>query len=294
MEEREEKKVGAIQLEKLSADNDTERTTPEIVADFNDVVDSVRDENTHIIQPPRKGTTFFYTQSINLEDFSRVRQGTATNRLTKLTSKESNITRLDQITDVATIVDKDFLVDIANYATNNRELRVSCYQLLDAITKKFTETGAKSPKVILSLSDYMQLRGLKNRKEARQQVIADLEILRGLSLTWTEPIRGKAEKFIFINLADSGSLDRDTITFTFGQSFFEALLRYPYMDYPNTLFRINSHKNPNSFMMLRKIAEHKRMNENKTNENLISVETLLSCCSAIPSYEQVNNSDRHP
>ena len=51
--------------------------------------------------------------------------------------------------------------------------------------------------------------------------------------------------------------------------------------------------NPNSYNFLRKISEHKNMNAGKKNENIISVETLLSCANALPSYDEVMASDRH-
>jgi hypothetical protein len=49
-------------------------------------------------------------------------------------------------------------------------LKTSTYQLLDAITVALTESGAKSPTVILLLGEYMKRRGLKDRKEPRHRL----------------------------------------------------------------------------------------------------------------------------
>ena len=98
----------------------------------------------------------------------------------------------------------------------------------------------------------------------------------------------------FMNIADSGYVSRNgKITFTFGTTFFGVLKTYSVMSYPEQLGQINSRLNPNSYNFLRKISEHKNMNAGKKNENIISVETLLSCANALPSYDEVMASDRH-
>ena len=83
------------------------------------------------------------------------------------------------------------------------------------------------------------------------------------------------------------------ITFTFSQDFYNILLGYPVMPYPPQLWTLNSKRNPNSYYLLRKIAEHKNMNAGKKNEDIISVKTLLASAPFIPSYGVVTKSDRH-
>ena len=65
------------------------------------------------------------------------------------------------------------------------------------------------------------------------------------------------------------------------------------MPYPAQLQTLNSKRNPNSYYLLRKIAEHKNMNIGKKNENIIAVKTLLSVAQFIPTYEEVMTADRH-
>ena len=104
-------------------------------------------------------------------------------------------------------------------------LKTSTHQLFDALVIALTESGAKSTTVILSLSDYMKRRGLKDRKEARKQFTADLAVLLGSSITWTEngiPKRG-------ISISDSwewADKKKTAISYTFGTKFYKILLGY--------------------------------------------------------------------
>lgn len=227
------------------------------------------------------------------KDFSTIRQGTSTNALTKFRATEGKGLKIDSITGDATIKNGNFILTIPNYA-QLAGLKTSTYQLLDAITVALTESGAKSPTVILPLEEYMKRRGLKDRKEAKTQAKADMEILRGASFSWEEKRGKKTESYSFVNLADSGEIRRNgDIVFTYGNTFYNILLGYPVMPYPAQLQTLNSKKNPNSYYLLRKIAEHKNMNIGKKNENIIAVKTLLSIAPFLPSYAEVMATDRH-
>lgn len=227
------------------------------------------------------------------KDFSTIRQGTSTNALTKLRATEGKGLTIDQITGDATIKNGNFILTIPKYEQLTG-LKTSTYQLLDAITVALTESGAKSPTVILPLEEYMKRRGLKDRKEAKTQAKADMEILRGASFSWEERRGKKTESYSFVNLADSGEIRRNgDIVFTYGTTFYNILLGYPVMPYPAQLQTLNSKRNPNSYYLLRKIAEHKNMNIGKKNENIIAVKTLLSIAPYIPSYDEVMSGNRN-
>lgn len=197
-----------------------------------------------------------------------------------------------------TIITKgDFTFTIPNYE-KLAGFKTSTYQLLDAIIIALTITEVKSPTVIISLEEYMQRRSLKDRKEAKRQVKADIEILRQASITVEEnQDRGNKKETVpysFVNIADSGEVRRNgDIVFTFKNTFYQMLLNYPIMPYPSQLHTVNNKRNPNSYYLLRKIAEHKNMNIGKENENIIAVKTLLAVAPFIPSYDEVMKTDRH-
>ncbi len=224
--------------------------------------------------------------------FSTIRQGTATNALTKIKPSTKRNTIIDTITGTATITQGNLSITIPDF-TKLKGFRTSTYQLLDALTVALTETGAKSPAVALSLEEYMKKRGLKDKKEARKQVTDDLETLFNATISFKEKRKkGQEQDFHDIRIIDSKGIRKGIITVTFGTAFYKILLGYPIMPYPAQLWELNSKRNPNSFYLLRKIAEHKNMNVGKKNEDIIAVKTLLAVAPYLPSYEEVMNTDR--
>ena len=224
--------------------------------------------------------------------FSTIRQGTATNALTKIKPSTKRNTIIDTITGTATITQGNLSITIPDF-TKLKGFRTSTYQLLDALTVALTETGAKSPAVALSLEEYMKKRGLKDKKEARKQVTDDLETLFNAKISFKEKRKkGQEQDFHDIRIIDSKGIRKGIINVTFGTAFYNILLGYPIMPYPAQLWELNSKRNPNSFYLLRKIAEHKNMNVGKKNEDIIAVKTLLAAAPYLPSYEEVMNTDR--
>lgn len=224
--------------------------------------------------------------------FSTIRQGTATNTLTKLKATEGKTAVIDKITGTATVTKGNFTLTIPNY-TSLAGLKTSTYQLLDLIIIELTNGGAKTPSVVIPLSAYMERRGLKDRKEAKNQVKADLEVLRQASITGEEKRGKNTQAYSFVNIADGGEVRRNgDIVFTLGQTFYNMLLGYPVMPYPVQLLALNNKRNPNSYYLLRKIAEHKNMNIAKKNEDIIAVKTLLAVAPNLLSYEEVMATDR--
>lgn len=250
------------------------------------ITDAIIAENV-TISPQEKLVTTLKPAETFTRDFSTIRQGTSTNALTKFRAITGKTATIDSVTGTATIKQGNFTLTIPNYE-QLAGLKTSTYQLLDAITVALTESGAKSPTVILPLSEYMKRRGLKDRKEAKNQAKADMEILRQASFTWEEKRGKNTNSFTFVNLADSGEIRRNgDIVFTYGNTFYNVLLGYPVMPYPSQLQTLSSKKNPNSYYFLRKIAEHKNMNIGKKNEDVIAVKTLLAVAPFIPTYEEV-------
>lgn len=225
--------------------------------------------------------------------FSTIRQGTATNALTKVKASTKRNTVIDPITGTATITQGNLSITIPDF-TELTGFKTSTYQLLDALTVKLTETGAKSPVVALSLEEYMKKRGLKDKKEARKQATDDLETLFNATISFKEKRKkGKEQDFHDIRIIDSKGIKKGIINVSFGTAFYNILLGYPVMPYPAQLWTLNGKRNPNSFYLLRKITEHKNMNRWKKNEDIIAVKTLLAVAPNIPSYEEVMAGNKH-
>jgi hypothetical protein len=230
------------------------------------------------------------------ENYSTIYQGTATNTLTKIRAKEgaNGNTVVDPITGTATITRGTFSITIPAYAELSG-FRTSTHQLLDILTIKLTEAGAKSPQVSISLDEFMSLRCLKDGKEARKQVNADLETLFNAKISFKEKRgKGKTENYLDMRLIDSKGIQKGIIYASFGSTFYELLKGYPVMPYPTKILSINSKRNPGSYYLYRKIAEYKNMNVGKVNDgDIISVKTLLDSNPNILTYEEVANSNRN-
>lgn len=223
------------------------------------------------------------------QTFSTIRQGPATNQLTKI--KTDKNTQPDKFTGIAEIKgDNGFKVSIRNF-NDIGGLKTSTHKLLDAITLQFTESGAKYRTVELKLSDYMNLCQLKDRKEAIKQVKSDLETLIKVSISLNDKSKGDG-KYIELNMFSAVGLNKGVICANFTEEYYNLMLRYPVMPYPVELLRLNSRKNPNSYCLGRRITEHKNMNFDKPNADIISVSTLLKASSYIPTYAEINAKDR--
>jgi len=237
-------------------------------------------------------TTTIFPESPQIHNtFSTTRQGTATNQLTKAKSNKTN-TQVDPITGTANLTSGDFIVTMPNFNTLT-ELKTSTHKLLDAITVAFTESGAKSQIVTLSLEEYMNRCELKDRKEARKQAAADLETLFNARISFKEKRKnGQDLDYMDIRLCDAVGIRNGIINFSISNTFYNILSDYPIMPYPAQLWKLSARYNPNSYYLLRKISEHKNMNIGKKNEDVISVKTLLEATPILPTYTEVMETDR--
>lgn len=242
-------------------------------------------------EPAPKSTAQLPEQHDEHPMFDTIRQGTATNKLTRAKAKRQN-TALDKITGIATVTMDGFKVTIPDFM-NSAALKTSTYQLLDALTVKLTESGAKSPFVELPLEEYMAKRGLNDVKEARKQVKRDLSVLRHAAISFKEPRRkGREQDFLDVGILSDIGIRNGVIYVSFGQVLYSLLISYPIMPYPTLLWRLNAQYNPNSYFLLKELTEHKNMNVGKKNENLISVKTLLAASPEFPTAKEVLNTDR--
>lgn len=249
----------------------------------------------HSVQPTVAPTD----QPTAYKPYSSILQGAGTNTLTKLKAdtKEGGNTVIDAIAGTATIKSGEaFTLTLANFS-EIAGLKTSTYQLLDALTVALTERGGSEATVAISLEDYMAIRGLKDKKEARKQVKADLETLYNASLSFKETVVEKGKKverdFVDFRIIESKGIMKGYIVATFASNFYKHIKQnYFVMPYPSQLQRLSGKYNPNSYYFLRKITELKNMNIGTPSEDIIAVKTLLESSPQLPTYEQVMKTDR--
>lgn len=223
--------------------------------------------------------------------YSMIRQDTVTNKLVRLSSKSGLMP--EDFTNRGLIKTStgstDLTVIIKEYA--NVTLKNSTSKLLRVLTIKFTERGDKLIKI--PLKEYMELTGLKDEKEARKNIKADLEALHNITCEARISNKGsnKGDYIRFEIIAERG-IKNGVIFANFTDSIYAHLMTCPVMPYANDLLKIPN-KLPYAFYLGDKITELMKYNQRKPYFTA-SVKKLLQVCydNGMPTYEEVQSTDR--
>lgn len=161
---------------------------------------------------------------------------------------------------------------------------------------------ARDRKVALSVKEYMEMCGLKDRKTARENLKRAAVDLYGISIKGDRQIQYKDRKgnihteteTKYIRLLESRTETSKSGVFTF--EFTESLALYLSNDcyimaYPKELLKLSA-KSLYSEQMGHKIALHYNQNRTKTNSNYISTRAILDSCNNMPTYEEVMAEDK--
>lgn len=225
--------------------------------------------------------------------FLSIYQGTPTNALARV-GKNSAIEV--NFNDRATITQDRLTLFIENYSQLTAGLKNSTIKLLQAgvlqltgqNTYRGTDIDRLTHQVSFTLTEFMSLRGLKDRKEARKQIREDCETLLSLTFNWEEKRGGQVEAFSMIKPLYGASLDKGgDISLYFAPEFAFYLVNAYEMKLPALYWSINDRRNPNSSQLLWNIALFKKLNFGKKSEDIISVKTLLQCAPSIPPYKSL-------
>ena len=166
--------------------------------------------------------------------------------------------------------------------------------LLSELTKKIPhdakicnlETAAKYMSVNISLRDYMEIRDLKDRTSARNQLRESLEMLHAASLSYTSmDKKGKeiVEKFHIIDYFKY-DLKKGVAHINISPTLIlHVALKKQLQNYNRNLLTINDRTNPNSFNLGHELLADARRNKNKANRNIdgvfiINIKKLLDVC----------------
>lgn len=140
----------------------------------------------------------------------------------------------------------------------------------------------KKQRVTLSIDDYMQLRGLKDKKETLKQINRDLEFLQSITLSFQN--RQTKEYAVICSFS---KITKDNVYFEFSTLYFEHLIKYaPLLYIPDEAFK-DMKKYPNKLFFSYRLSLHKLLNHGKPNENIIPVKSLLDSTPNIPKYEEI-------
>jgi hypothetical protein len=160
-------------------------------------------------------------------------------------------------------------VSISGLPDSIKKLPTSAAKLLDMFQIKATQGGISSAReVALPLDEYMEIRGLRDKKEARAQVKRDLELLQRVDVKFND----KRHNYLAVSLSGgTRAISNGVIGFKFNEDWLKLFpLNNQIMPMPKGLFATNDNANPHAYYFGRAISEHRRMNDGKCNECTIS------------------------
>jgi len=236
--------------------------------------------------------------------YNRILQTNITNQLAHTSKKTLSKNPFEDRGELSINNKNNLKIFLENF--NNLRLDVSTQKVLDILQEKLTtsisygqeaslEQIDEARAVSLSVKEYMEISGLKDRKTAKKQVEEAVKTLFNLYLTWKDNgENGKSPiPYAYVRILDAIGVDIDNpvnngvVCVKFSTDIAKYLSKAQIMLYPQKLYTINSKLHTHSFYMGRKLAEHHNMNINKKNSNRISVKKLLEALPDMPTYKDV-------
>ncbi len=219
--------------------------------------------------------------------FKRMRVGALTNNIIRTRTDKKNKGMLD-MDKMLIIKEPNYNIFISEFEKLKGGLRDTGKILLDTLVMSLTESGKDDTMVMLPLDEYMSLRNLRNKKEARKQIKADLEAISNLTMKFREKKNKKYGDWLDIEISGgTKGIKNNIIFFRFNQECYNHLKLYSAVSFPKEMLSFDVRKNPHSYYLLRRITQHKHMNINGKNADIIRVKTLLKECPHLPTYEEV-------
>ena len=238
--------------------------------------------------------------------FGKILQAKPTNALTSTSGK--NVT--PNLIGNAEIICNDVQIFIEQFSQIN--LNVQTYKVLDVCILKLTKNFPYGKKVTdealilhkditISTDDYMKMTGLKDRKQAYNQLKDAMNTLYRISFKWDEKIFVKNKETVVnynLRLAEAMKItsstdviknifERGSVTLSLSIQMARFFTTAYIMPYPYNLLTVNSHKNPHSYFIGRKLSLHYNMNVGKSNANRIAVATLIATLPELPKYNEI-------
>ena len=252
-------------------------------------------------------------------DFLPMAHGKATDALAFMNTRNAEV---DRITGNATIDRFGVQLVILRLRELQATMGVNTDKLLSTAIAVFTQQNdfrhtkpeQLKREITIDLKEYAQLLGYdveehetstpeeaerekkraKNQLDnARKAIKKDLDIIHASTLTWEEPIKGKARDYVRISLVELTGIRNGQIKIEFSQRIASYLAeRNLITQYPTKLLGLDSRK-PTAYYIGRKLAEHYNLDNNQIRgtHDRISIPALLAVTD-LPSYEYVQQTDR--
>lgn len=198
-----------------------------------------------------------------------------------------------------TDIDKNYVIvdDKGNFKlklTKRNRLKASNKLFLIMILSKLSKNGVENyydKPLTLGLKEYSTYRNITTDK-ARSKLKDDMSTLYDMSVELKILSKNKKEiigSVDFRILSAKATIKMNQVYIWFTDKFLDFYKRVKtIMPLPKEIFMVRVKDNPNTFDMFMKLLMHYNINNNKNNKNknVLSVNTLLEYCSAIPRYDK--------
>lgn len=224
------------------------------------------------------------------KNYAIILQNNATNQASRLNSKR-NTRKLPLSKTQISFHDVTALF-------SGKTLGVPETQLLDYIIVKHASNSNHdhNPTVTFKLKDYMQDRGLKDAKSARNNLRKGLDKLISIQLSYSGGNDNNPynQSFGKHNLFTGYDYTRGTAIISFTPETNKMITQQAMpMPYHNLLFRLDPKKEATSWYILRRLLENKRTNYSQGRADKMKISTLLRNCPNLPTYEEVMDGNRN-
>lgn len=152
--------------------------------------------------------------------------------------------------------------------------------IYDSITAAAKNGG---PYVIFTVKEYMERRGIKDEKAAREQILNAFDEIGKISYRFPH----SKNPNLRINIREASDIENGRAHFQLTPSFFSYISRDKLLPMPAGAYRININKNPNTYYIIKRIQQHRSWYLGRSNESVIGIPTLLEGCPKLPSPEEV-------
>lgn len=154
-----------------------------------------------------------------------------------------------------------------------RQIGISTYKKLDALSAIFTMNSATSVNVAISVEEYAWLLGARDKKAVHTNIKRDLALLSSLRLSYTSKNKG-GNHIRDAPILASYKIRNGIVHATLSDEFSSVLKKGSVMQCPALLWQIHPGRNLHSYFLLRRLAEHKRMNRNALNADRLGIRTI--------------------
>lgn len=158
-------------------------------------------------------------------------------------------------------------------------------QLMVIFLSEMTRTGLTN--VEISIEKVLSLRGMQDCSYSRKQIRQDLLYLDKVQFKYYDANKG----WMAARIGDGNAcINKGMLYFQFSTSFLPLIPAKQYMPLPESILHTDKNENlPARLFLTWRICQHKRMNLDRPNSDLVPVQSLLTCCPAIPAYRELKH-----